>query len=191
MLRYPRPLDAPLVARGHERFDAVCAKCHGTYALRGSETRAVYSESIIPTDYVGTDSGPRQRRHASVRGCRQRLLAHQGAHPRAQHRGLRPAGAHRYLARGLLATPGSGLSRKRWRRSPTKDRDGPSLTPRGAYDLDRVGVRYEVPHGERKRRPGEYVYDARQPGLDVGGHPFLANLAQDDRRAVIEYLKTL
>ena len=41
-LRYPHAIDDALAARGHERFDATCARCHGTYERRGGETRVIY-----------------------------------------------------------------------------------------------------------------------------------------------------
>jgi hypothetical protein len=60
----------------------------------------------------------------------------------------------------------------------------------GPYDLERVGVRYDATT-ERAPRAGEYVYDGSAPGLGIAGHSFLANLPPRERRAVIEYLKTL
>jgi len=65
------------------------------------------------------------------------------------------------------------------------------VDPSAPYDLERVGVRYEVIAAPRALRPGEYAYDGDAPGLHVDGHPFLARLNRDERRAVIEYLKTL
>jgi hypothetical protein len=60
---------------------------------------------------------------------------------------------------------------------------------KGYYDLERLGVRYEV--NERSLRPGEYLYEGDRPGFGVQGHPFLSGLEKDERRAVIEYLKTI
>ena len=190
-LRYPRPIDPTLVARGRERFDAVCAKCHGTYVVRGSETRAVYGESIIPTDYVGTDPARANAVTPAFVDAANSFSLTKGLTRVRNTGGYVPPVLIDIWARGLFGHAGQWPSLEVL---ATKPDDRPRrfiVDTEGAYDLDRVGVRYDVPHGERKLRPGEYVYDGRQPGLDVGGHPFLANLAQDDRRAVIEYLKTL
>src|SRR5207253_3212052 len=54
-LAYPRAIDEPLASRGHDRFEATCARCHGTYERRGGETRVLYREKIIPVGVVGTD----------------------------------------------------------------------------------------------------------------------------------------
>jgi hypothetical protein len=63
---------------------------------------------------------------------------------------------------------------------------------KGFYDLDRVGVRYEIVNGvPRALKPGEYLYRSDTPGFGVQGHPFLSGLESADRRAVIEYLKTI
>ena len=45
--------------------------------------------------------------------------------------------------------------------------------------------RVEQPHERRK------VYDTTQPGRGNGGHTFGDDLTDEERRAVIEYLKTL
>ena len=54
-------------------------------------------------------------------------------------------------------------------------------------------LRYEVVNGDNARpaKRGEYVYEGDKPGYRVEGHPFLSSLPERDRRAVIEYLKTL
>ena len=55
-------------------------------------------------------------------------------------------------------------------------------------DLERVGVAWSregTAGGER------HVYDARVPGYGNGGHEFLSDLESEERRAVLEYLKTL
>ena len=43
-----------------------------------------------------------------------------------------------------------------------------------------------MPAGQRRR-----IYDTTQPGRGNGGHTFGDRLSGDERRAVIEYLKTL
>jgi hypothetical protein len=159
--------------------------------VRGSETRAVYGESIIPTDYVGTDPARANAVTPAFVDAANSFSLTKGLTRVRNTGGYVPPVLIDIWARGLFGHAGQWPSLEVL---ATKPDDRPRrfiVDTEGAYDLDRVGVRYDVPHGERKLRPGEYVYDGRQPGLDVGGHPFLANLAQDDRRAVIEYLKTL
>ena len=63
------------------------------------------------------------------------------------------------------------------------------------YDPDRLGWKITVleapppadaPEFERRK-----VYDTTLPGRDNGGHTYGDDLTDDDRWAVIEYLKTL
>jgi mono/diheme cytochrome c family protein len=190
-LRYPRPVDEALAARGHERFDATCARCHGTYVNRGGETRVLYAESVIPTSYIGTDSARADAVTPAFVDAANAFPLTRGLTRVRNTSGYVPPVLLDVWARGLLGHAGQWPSLEVL---ATKPDDRPRrfiVDTEGTYDLDRVGVRYEVPHADRKLRPGEYLYDARTPGLGVGGHPFLANLPADDRRAVIEYLKTL
>ena len=67
-------------------------------------------------------------------------------------------------------------------------------TDRDAYDPERLGWKVtEVPAPsaalpaiERRK-----VYDTRQPGRGNGGHTYGDHLTEEERLAVIEYLKTL
>ena len=63
------------------------------------------------------------------------------------------------------------------------------------YDADKLGWKVRVldrgadpsmPAGQRRR-----IYDTTQPGRGNGGHTFGDKLSEEERRAVIEYLKTL
>ena len=58
------------------------------------------------------------------------------------------------------------------------------------YDVAHAGLGWRAASGSEKPAHG-YVYDGEQPGYRVDGHKFLSELAPDDRRAVVEYLKTL
>ena len=69
-------------------------------------------------------------------------------------------------------------------------------TDREDYDEVKVGWKVQV-LGERRRRrtcrryERRKVYDTTQPGRGNGGHTFGDDLSDEERRAVIEYLKTL
>ena len=93
-------------------------------------------------------------------------------------------------ARGLYGHAGQWPSLDVLATAPEKRPRRFVVDTEGKYDLERVGVRYDVTDG-RPLKPGEYLYDGGAPGFGVEGHPFLANLAAEERRAVIEYLKTL
>ena len=64
-----------------------------------------------------------------------------------------------------------------------------------AYDAEKVGWKVQVlergPAGGVSAFERRKVYDTTQPGRGNGGHTFGDELTEDQRRAVIEYLKTL
>jgi len=97
-------------------------------------------------------------------------------------------------ARGLFGHAGQWPSLEALATPPAERPRAFIVDTDGLYDLDRVGVRYEVMKpGAPKRalKKSEYLYDGNQAGLHVEGHSFLSDLAAPDRKAVIEYLKTL
>jgi hypothetical protein len=61
------------------------------------------------------------------------------------------------------------------------------------YDKDRVGWKVSAPRGDATAPAIERrkVYDTTKPGRGNGGHLYGDELSDADRRAVIEYLKTL
>ncbi|MGO8992268.1 MAG: hypothetical protein ACLQVI_02995 [Polyangiaceae bacterium] len=190
-LRYPRPIDEALASRGHDRFDATCARCHGTYVSHGTETRVLYKESVVPLAMVGTDPARAEAvTPAFVEAANSFPLTHGLTQVRSTS-GYVPPVLLSVWARGLYGHAGQWPSLDALATAPEKRPRRFIVDTEGKYDLDRVGVRYEVPAAERTLKPGEYLYDGSTPGLGVEGHPFLANLPPDDRRAVIEYLKTL
>jgi mono/diheme cytochrome c family protein len=190
-LRYPGAIDEALAARGHDRFETTCSRCHGSYEKLAGETRALYRERIVPLDVVGTDPA---RADAVTPAFVEAANAFPLTRGLAQVRhtgGYVPPVLVDVWARGLFGHAGQWPSLEVLGMAPEKRPKRFIVDTEGKYDLERVGVRYEVPAATRALRPGEYEYDGGEPGLGVGGHPFLANLAPEDRRAVIEYLKTL
>jgi len=190
-LHYPRPIDEALAAKGHDRFDATCAKCHGTYVSWNGETRALYRERIVPLAMGGTDPARADAvSPAFVDAANGFPLTH-GLTQVRRTGGYVPPVLIDVWARGLFGHAGQWPSLEVLATAPEKRPRRFIVDTEGKYDLDRVGVRYEVQAGERPLKAGEYVYDGGAPGLDVGGHPFLASLPVEERRAVVEYLKTL
>lgn len=182
---YPGPIDAALAARGEAVFIASCAECHGTYGDAWT-----YPTKRVPIDVVGTDPLSAQ------------TIAESGLHEWFNRSWFSADGVTRaapdlaYVAPpldGVWATApyfhngsvptldlvlDSARRPERWRRS-FNDAD---------YQLDPPGWRYEVvgPADTDTR-----TYDATRPGYGAGGHTFGDDLTDDDRRALIEYLKTL
>ena len=187
-LPYPGVLDAALAARGRSAFDASCAKCHGTYAPDGPEPRVRYRERVVPVAVVGTDP-------ARLEAVTPEFVAAANAIPLARGvtrtRRRREGTCRRSCSTsgraGPTATRGSG------RASPCSPRGPPSARASSpSTRTRRTTWRTWGCAGRRALRGGAgYVYDGEARGYGVQGHPFLSDLAADDRRAVLEYLKTL
>lgn len=196
--RYPFPIDTVRAARGRDLFTENCSRCHGTYGPGAS-----YPSKIVPLKTIGTDP-------TLAQGMNPRLLEHLNQSWFAQERS--PDGQRYQLVDtgGYQAPPLDGV----WATAPYfHNASVPTLyhvlnskarptfftrsyrTDREDYDSVQVGWNFraltgpadqQLPAHERRK-----TYDTTQPGLGNGGHPFGDKLSEDDRWAVIEYLKTL
>ncbi|WNJ20846.1 hypothetical protein [Pontibacter sp. G13] len=184
--QYPFEIDSSLLAEGLAVFEEHCQKCHGTYGAFPQ-----YPNKIIPMDRIGTDS-----LYARYFLTESHLTDWYNASwfgqasPQSE---LRPS--YGYVAPpldGIWATApflhnGSVPDLQSLLNSPERptywlrDFDGK------AYDPVRVGWAYEV-----KKSGGKHdTYDTTQPGYGNQGHTFGDKLTEAERKAVIEYLKTL
>ena len=197
--KYPFPVDGVKAAKGGALFADHCARCHGTYG----ETWT-YPNKVVPLDEIGTD--PARYNAVSV--------AYGAAYAESWF-GKEPGGWFvdgkllRWTA-GYQAPPLDGV----WATAPyfhngsVPTLDGvlnskarPKLFTRsyrtGEADYDKVKVGWkvtemaappgpDVPPFERRK-----VYDTSQPGRGNAGHTYGDALSDDERAAVVEYLKTL
>jgi mono/diheme cytochrome c family protein len=188
--QYPYAIQENLVARGRAVFERVCAECHGTYGAGGE-----YPERVVPIDEIGTDRvrldslTPSHRRAYG-----ESWFADFGRQPNID----RPA--------GYVAPPLDGI----WASGPYFHNGSvptlwhvlhPGERPRvwrrdgDAYDAERVGPKVEVlseipadvTAGWQRR---EY-FDTRAFGKSAAGHDYPSRLSDEEKRAVLEYLKTL
>jgi len=197
--KYPFRIDAEKAARGEALFRENCAKCHGTYGPKWT-----YPNKVIPLDEIGTDP----RRHAGVE------IAYGAAYAESwfgkEKAGWFIDGKLLRWTPGYQAPPLDGI----WATAPylhngsvptlygvLNSQARPRLFTRsyrtGAadYDTQRVGWKVtelkeppgpDVPPIERRK-----VYDTSQPGRSNAGHTYGDPLSDDERWAIIEYLKTL
>jgi mono/diheme cytochrome c family protein len=177
---YPFPVDKALAGEGRAVYEQQCAQCHTPGGAR--------TGSVIPVEEVGTD--------------RHRLDMWTPAAPVAYNKfaddyawdfsGFRKTN-------GYVAPPHDGV----WLRAPYLHNGSvPSLQElleppaarratfyRGynVYDPARVGF---VSEGEAATRTG-MLYDTRLPGNSNAGHLYGTALSPAQKKALIEYLKTL
>jgi mono/diheme cytochrome c family protein len=196
--KYPFPIDQKLAARGEKLFTANCSSCHGTYGEKWT-----YPNKIVPLDEIGTD-----RSRANHQG--EKFAVHYNKSWFAQEKRLDGAGAMKTTVTGYQAPPLDGI----WATAPylhngsvptlygmLNSKARPKIFTRSfrtdEADYDKVNVGWkvqvlqrgpadDVPPLERRK-----VYDTTQPGRGNGGHTFGDDFTEEQRRAVIEYLKTL
>jgi mono/diheme cytochrome c family protein len=190
--KYPLPIEHALARKGEELFGAHCAHCHGTYG-----PNATYPNKIVPLDKIGTD---RHRYDGITRKFGEYYDRSWFAHPYPvqvsdgyQAPPLDGVWATApYFHNGSVATVYQVLNSKARPRVFTRS----FRTDLEVYDSRNLGWKVEVlpqrPEGG-KLSPLEQrkIYDTTQIGRGNGGHTFGDPLTEEERLAVIEYLKTL
>ena len=195
--KYPFAIDAALAAAGEPLFVANCSGCHGTYAE--DEALETYPNLIFPLDVIGTDPAIVDAGdqigymvdwfNQSYYGTITQLVLDDPipGYVAPPLDGIWATGP--FLHNGsvptielVLNSPARPAS---WRRV---DLDSTH------FDQDALGWPFEVlPYGQ-DTAPADvkkFVYDTSKLGHANTGHPFGDHLTADERRAVLEYLKTL
>ena len=183
---YPEVIDNTLAERGRTVFEANCSVCHGTYGADPT-----YPNLLIDLETIGTDAELAQSYILNKRFLDLYNESWFASPPHAARLETEP---------GYVAPPLDGI----WATAPyfhngsvptladvLDSRNRPTYWKRtfdtSAYDYEKVGWVYtrETAGGPRT------IYDTTLPAHGNQGHVFGDVLDTDDRRAVIEYLKTL
>ena len=194
--KYPFPVDAGLAARGKGLFADHCAACHGTYGKDWT-----YPNRVVPVAKLGTDP-------ALAGAFSKRNMEHFNTSWLAREAG--PDGRPYQVAdtRGYQAPPLDGV----WATAPYFHNGSvptvyhvlnSAARPRyftrsyrtgvDDYDPVKLGLKvttFDAPPAAKRAGPRD-VYDTTVPGRTNGGHTYGDDLTEDERMAVIEYLKTL
>jgi hypothetical protein len=195
--RYPGKVDTELASHGKVVFEQNCSSCHGTYG--GDWT---YPNKIVPLKEIGTDPN-------RALAFTEKATAHYERMWFAAETG--PDG-QRFVTRnhkGYVAPPLDGV----WATAPylhngsvptvehllnSKTRPARFTrsyrTGEADYDHQRLGwkfTRVDVIPANLPPLESRKIYDTTQPGRGNQGHTFGDDLSDEERRAVIEYLKTL
>lgn len=190
--QYPMQIDQAKADRGKVVFEGTCTRCHGTYGPNGS-----YPNLLVSLDEVQTDP----------------WLAEGGAQFGERFTDWFESSFYGEIASlepgpGYVAPPLDGI----WMTAPYLHNgsvpdlrtllDSPSRptyfrrTMNGSgYDYDNLGWPWtEEDHGhaeESNPAQRKLIYDTTLLGYSNEGHTFGDDLSEEDRDAVIEYLKTL
>jgi processive rubber oxygenase RoxA-like protein len=197
--KYPFAIDRPMAHKGEVLFNKTCARCHGTYGEKWT-----YPNKIIPIDEIGTD---RRRYDGLTKAFGELYNQSWFAKEKAGWLG------YEYPTRataGYQAPPLDGI----WATAPyfhngssptlysvLNSKARPKIFTRSfrtdveAYDTANVGWKVQVLSAGADGKITPYqrrlIYDTTQPGRSNGGHVFGDDFTEEQRRAVIEYLKTL
>jgi hypothetical protein len=183
---YPNPVNKNLVRQGGILFVQYCSKCHGSYGGEGKYPNLLIPESEIQTDSLLYKSN--YQSYQFVEWFNNSWFA-QGDHPAR----LEPFN-------GYIAPPLDGI----WITAPylhngsvpdletlLNSRERPVYWSRDfdnpAYDYDKLGWKYRVESAPR----GTMVYNTTLRGYGNYGHRYGDKLTNHERKAIIEYLKTL
>lgn len=188
--RYPWEIDAELAARGRPAFERVCSSCHGTYGPEGE-----YHELRVPLAEVGTD--PVRLSGMPIEHRRFMRDSWLGAYGQAEIV---------EQPDGYVAPPLDGV----WASAPYFHNGAvptlwhvlhPAARPvvwqrnEDGYDRERIGLEVQsfddLPAGTKRPDDKRRYFDTRITGKSAAGHDFPDQLSDDEKRAVLEYLKTL
>jgi mono/diheme cytochrome c family protein len=189
---FPGEIDPALADAGRAIFERACSSCHGTYGETPS-----YPNVVVPLDRIGTDP---LYAETMTDGGLDRFYEWVDRSPNGGTVRAAPS-------RGYIAPPLDGI----WAVAPYLHNGSvPSLRalldsrlrptfwrhvePRG-YDTDALGWRHEALDAGKSAAgtPAERarIRDATLPGYDNRGHVYGDDLGDAERRALMEYLKTL
>jgi hypothetical protein len=189
-LRFPGAVDGALAQRGKATFERTCARCHGTYEEDGRAKS--YTEKIVPLDYLDTDPARAEVVTDDFLAAANdpRLVVGGIALVRTRRTGgYVPPVLTSIWARAPYGHAGQWPSLAVLAMKPDKRPTRFVVRGEAPLDLEKIGL--QVATADTPLGPGDYVQDAAVPGFHVSGHPFLADLSDESRTAVIEYLKTL
>lgn len=183
---YPKEINAAMAEQGKVIFNNNCSDCHGTYGKDGQYPNLLIPQSIIQTDsllQLANYSNPQfidwfNKSWFSGGNHPAKLVAFNGyIAPPLDGVWITAPYFHNGSVPTLEAVLNSTIRPKYWSRSF----DNPE------YDYVIPGWKYVV-HSKAEDRS---VYNTNLPGYGNYGHYFGDKLNDAERRAVIEYLKTL
>ncbi len=191
--RYEGLIDEALAASGRLAFNDHCAHCHGTYGPGGR-----YPNVRIPLDEIGTDP---VRLKALPAAGREKYARSWFAHAGETDEQLTVVNPDGYVAPpldGVWASPPyfhNGSVPTLWHVLHPEHR--PTLWRRvaTAIDAEKIGFQIEevdrIPLTQTDVAIRREYFDTRRHGKSNAGHDFPNELSESQRRAVLEYLKTL
>jgi hypothetical protein len=196
--RYPFAVDGKTAERGRDIFHENCARCHGSYGPDGK-----YPNRIVDLEKIGTDP-------VLAEAVSEKSIEYYNKSWFAQEVG--PDGRRYQLTEhhGYQAPPLNGV----WATAPyfhngsvptvyhvLNSKARPKIYTRSygtaEEDYDKAKLGWKISELDKSPDPAapgierRKVYDTTRRGQGNGGHRYGDKLTEEERLAVIEYLKTL
>jgi mono/diheme cytochrome c family protein len=181
------PVDLDRVAAGRKVFESTCSDCHGHYGEGGSFPDRVVDKADVGTDPMRVDLFRQQEIDAlngTVLGMPALTKTNGYLAPTLVGIWARAPYLHNGSVPDLMGVLDSRSRPAVWRRTGISAAD---------WDSERVGWRYDVPADpmDATTIEGRKIYDTHRPGLSNAGHTYGDGLSDSERRALLEYLKSL
>jgi mono/diheme cytochrome c family protein len=188
---YPMAIDQAKAGRGQQVFEATCSRCHGTYGPNGRYPNYVVALEEVETDpWLSTGSNNAER----FRDWFDRSFYGEIASIEATDGYVAPPLDGIWLTAPYLHN-GSVPDLRVLLDSPSRPTYFQRSFTGSGYDYDDLGWPWtELDHGHAEEPDPDrrrLIYDTTLPGYSNAGHRFGDVLTEEDRDAVIEYLKTL
>lgn len=188
--RYPFEIDQPLANRGEAIFKENCSRCHGTYGPDGK-----YEQQTIALDEIGTDPLRwKSLTPAHRQWVKDGWVSRFGTDPVE----VDPVGYVAPPLDGIWASAPyfhNGSVPTLWHVLHPEARPVVWKRTEDGYDRQRVGLEIEtfdkVPATVKAVAHRRRYFDTKLSGKSPAGHTFPSVLDEDERHALLEYLKTL
>lgn len=186
--KYPYAVDRALAAQGEPLYQQHCAECHADHRFKDGQVTGARVGKVVPIGTIGTD------RHRLDSYTQLFALNQYGLYPDSPYQFK-----HFRKTNGYANHPLDGI----WARAPYLHNgsvptlrallDAPEQRPPAFYrgydvfDQVNVGFASNVPeaNGQLFTR-----YDTTVPGNSNAGHIYGTTLADAEKQAIVEYLKT-
>jgi len=188
--QYPWEIDRSLAETGRIAFEQNCSRCHGTYGKDAS-----YPEKIVSLDQVQTD--PVRLSSLSVeyrRGMRESWFGKYGREAYVEN----PGGYTAPPLNGIWATAPylhNGSVPTLWHVLHPAHRPKIWKRTEDGYDQSKVGLEVttfeSVPAEAKTAAEKREYFNTQLTGKSAAGHSFPDDLTEEEKQAVLEYLKTL
>jgi hypothetical protein len=187
---WPWEIDRTLADAGRIAFERTCARCHGTYGAMSRYPGKIVSIEEVKTDPLRLKSLTTDHRRKMQDGWfgdygRESYIVDPGGYQAPPLDGIWATAP--YFHNGSVPTLSHLLH--------PDDRPAVWSRTEDGYDREKVGLEVttfeKLPDVARTPAQKRDYFETRLPGKSAAGHPFPDELTEEEKRAVLEYLKTL